>query len=520
MAEAKPDVLNDTTSISSEGDAPTSPTPREERRKAILLSFTAEDDKRIRRKIDRRFLGLIGMMYLIKQVDFMNAAAVKVLQVGEDRNVLNELKMTANEYNWVQSIYFISYIVFEVPSNLLLKRLTPRIWQSRIMLSWGIVLACHAAAQNKETLWALRFLLGMCEAGMFPGIAAQLCGWYRSDEMGKPIMWMFAFQNTSGIIGYLLAYGISYMNGVAGMSAWRWVYLLEGLFTVLFAGLVYLILPDWPKSDRTKKWLTEREQEYVEARLSENAPRTGDSSFSKAELIASLKDPRTYSFMLSQVLVNFAGYALTWELPTITTSLGFAGLPRNQLLNIPPSAAAVLAIILSGWFQKQAYLTRPAYVMFCIMGPMLLFFILIAVLTSRVGIYIACVFGNMFYSVYFIPFWAWRTSSLKGTTGAAFTLAFQSCVGQVGGVIGPQLFQSKFAYNGYKTPFAICAAVVGAACLANGWTWWLTRNVEWDVRRIRRLRIKEMKQGRIYADDDVRVYNEREFYTGVKRGGN
>ncbi|KAB8231253.1 major facilitator superfamily domain-containing protein [Aspergillus alliaceus] len=429
----------------------------DERRKALLRSFTPEDDKSIRRKIDRRFLFLIGMMYIIKT--------------------------------------------------------------SRIMLTWGIVLACHAAAKNKETLWALRFLLGMCEAGMFPGIAAQLCGWYRSDEMGKPIMWMFGFQNTSGIVGSLLAYAISYMNGLCGMSAWRWIYLLEGLFTILFSGVIYLVLPDWPKSPRTRKWLTEREQEYVEARLSENAPKTQDSNFSKEEVIASLKDPRTYAFMLSQVLVNFSGYALTWELPTITTSLGFAGLPRNQLLNIPPSAAAVLAIIFSGWFLKKAYLTRPAYTMFCIMGPMLLFFILLTVLKSRVGIYISCVLGNMFYAVYFIPFWAWRTSSLKGTTGAAFTLAFQSCVGQIGGVIGPQLFQSRFAYNGYKTPFAICAGVVGAACLANLWTWWLTRNVEWDVRRIRRLRIKEEKQGRIYADDDVRVYQERLFYEGVTKKG-
>ncbi|KJK64116.1 Major Facilitator Superfamily protein [Aspergillus parasiticus SU-1] len=452
-------------------------------------------------------------------IDYTNAASVKVLQVGEDRNILNELRMTSDEYNWVQSIYFISYIVFEVPSNLLLKRLTPRLWQSRIMLTWGIVLACHAAAKNKETLWALRFLLGMCEAGMFPGIAAQLCGWYRSDEMGKPIMWMFGFQNTSGIVGSLLAYGISYMNGICGMSAWRWVYLLEGLFTILFSGVIYLVLPDWPKSPRTRKWLSERQQDYVEARLSENAPKTADSDFAKEEVIASLKDPRTYAFMLSQVLVNFSGYALTWELPTITTSLGFAGLPRNQLLNIPPSAAAVLAIIFSGWFLKQAYLTRPAYTMFFIMGPMLVFFILLTVLESRVGIYISCVLGNMFYSVYFIPFWAWRTSSLKGTTGAAFTLAFQSCVGQVGGVIGPQLFQSKFAYNGYKTPFGICAGVIGAACLANLWTWWLTRNVEWDVRRIRRLRIKEEKQGRIYADDDVKVYQERQFYNGVVKKG-
>ncbi|KAE8353790.1 major facilitator superfamily domain-containing protein [Aspergillus coremiiformis] len=428
-----------------------------ERRKALLQSFTPEDDRRVRRKIDRRFLFLIGMMYIIKN--------------------------------------------------------------SRIMLTWGIVLACHAAAKNKETLWALRFLLGMCEAGMFPGLAAQLCGWYRSDEMGTPIMWMFGFQNTSGIVGSLLAYGISYMNGLCGMSAWRWVYLLEGLFTILFAGVIYFVLPDWPKSPRTRKWLTEREQDYVEARLSENAPKTADSDFAKEEVIDALKDPRTYAFMVSQVLVNFSGYALTWELPTITTSLGFAGLPRNQLLNIPPSAAAVLAIIFSGWFLKQAYLTRPAYTMFCIMGPMLLFFILLTVLKSRVGIYIACVLGNMFYAVYFIPFWAWRSSSLKGTTGAAFTLAFQSCVGQVGGVIGPQLFQSRFAHNGYKTPFAICAGVTGVACLANLWTWWLTRNIEWDVRRIRRLRIKEQKQGRIYADDDVRVYQEWQFYQGVTKKG-
>ncbi|GMF85247.1 unnamed protein product [Aspergillus oryzae] len=283
--------------------------------------------------------------------------------------------------------------------------------------------------------------------------------------MGKPIMWMFGFQNTSGIVG---------------------------LFTILFSGVIYLVLPDWPKSPRTRKWLSEREQDYVEARLSENAPKTADSDFSKEEVIASLKDPRTYAFMLSQVLVNFSGYALTWELPTITTSLGFAGLPRNQLLNIPPSAAAVLAIIFSGWFLKQAYITRPA---FCIIS---FFSVCITRQTNP------------------IP---GRTSSLKGTTGAAFTLAFQSCVGQVGGVIGPQLFQSKFAYNGYKTPFGICAGVIGAACLANLWTWWLTRNVEWDVRRIRRLRIKEERQGRIYADDDVKVYQERQFYSGVAKKG-
>jgi hypothetical protein len=84
-------------------------------------------------------------------------------------------------------------------------------------------------------------------------------------------------------------------------------------------------------------------------------------------------------------------------------------------------------------------------------------------------------------------------------------------------VIGPQLFQSKFAYNGYKTPFAICAAAIGASILANAWTWWLTRNVEYDVLRVRRLRLKEEKEGRIYAGEDVKVYEERVFYDAVGR---
>lgn len=152
--------------------------------------------------------------------------------------------------------------------------------------------------------------------------------------------------------------------------------------------------------------------------------------------------------MLSQVLIDFGGYALSWQLPTITTSLGFAGLPRNQLLNIPPSGAAVLSTIFAGWFMKKAYITRPAFIMI-IMAGCVMSFGLLAGISTKAGVYAACVLGTMFYSVYFIPFWAWRPSTLKGTTGTAFTLAFQSCVGQV----GPQLFQSKFAHNGVQDTF-------------------------------------------------------------------
>ncbi|KAL0262605.1 hypothetical protein SLS55_001573 [Diplodia seriata] len=437
MSEGKEAAVEDSPAPSQSGTAEFHD-GTEEGKKAFLASFSAAEDKAIMRKVDRRFLVLIGLIYVIKNIDYMNAANVKVLQVGQPSNILNELSMTANQYNWV------SYIIFEVPSNLVMKKVLPRNWQTRIILSWGIVLACHAAVKNKEGLYAARWFLGMMEAGMFPGLAVQLASWYRTDEYGKPIMWMFGFQNTSGIVGSLLAYGISYMNGIGGLSAWRWVYLLEGLFTILFAGIVYLVLPDYPKSPRSRHWLTPREQAYLEARLPSTAPKTSDPAFSAREIGASLRDPRTYAFMLAQFLTNLAGYALQWQLPTITTSLGFAGLPRNQLLNMPPALGSVLAIVAAGWVLKHAWFARPLLIALIGAAELVFFALLAAPVSDKAVVYAACVLGTLFYSVWFIPFWAWRSATLEGATGAAFGLAFQNCVGQVGGVVGPQLFQDSF----------------------------------------------------------------------------
>ncbi|KAH7061296.1 major facilitator superfamily domain-containing protein [Macrophomina phaseolina] len=522
MADVKTLAATDTVVV--ESPAASAVVPNEfhdgtaEGKKAFLATFTAEEDKSIMRKVDRKFLLLIGIIYLFKNVDYTNAASVKVLQVGEPRNVLNELNMSANQYNWVQSIYFISYILFEVPSNLLLKRTSPRNWQTRIIVSWGTVLACHAAVKNKEGLYTARFFLGMMEAGMFPGLAVQLCSWYRADEIQKPFMWMFAIQNTSGIVGSLVAYGVSYMNGLGGLSAWRWVYLLEGIATILFGAVVWAVLPDYPKSPRSNSWLTPREQEYLEARLTDNAPKTHEPSFEKSEVKASLKDWRTYSFMAIHFTTNMAGYALSWQLPTITTALGYAGLPRNQLLNIPPAVGSVVCIIFAGWFLRQAYLTRPMFIMI-INIIVLIFFGVLAGVSDKAAIYTAIVIGDSIRAAFFIPFFTWRSSTLSGATGAAFGLAFQNCIGQIGGVVGPQLFQEKYAYNGYKVPFAICAASCGATCLAIAWSWWLTKDLEHDIRRIRRLRLKAAKRGEVYAEDDVDMTGQRKYFKGLRRTG-
>ncbi|KAK1594598.1 high-affinity nicotinic acid transporter [Colletotrichum navitas] len=432
-------------------------------RAAFLSTFSAEEERSAINKVDKAFLVLIGIMYMIKQesdtgIDQTNAANIRVLQVGVPRNIMKELNMTSDQYNWVWSIYGltwcpIAYIIFEALSNLLLKRMSPHLWQSRIFLNWGVITACQAAAQTRHQLYAMRFLLGMLVAGMFPGLMAQLSSWYRTDEIGKPVTWFFAWSKLAGIVGSLLCYGISYLNGVRGLSSWRWVYLLEGLATIVFSGVVSWLLPDYPKSPRSSRFLAK-------------------------------------------------------YLPTIVTNLGFVGLPRNQLLNMSPAFAAIVGLIFSARFMSRAYVVRPAYIMI-LMSGMMVCFVLFFTITGRYSIYISCILDTLFY----------QSATLSGSTCTAFILGLQSGIAQLGGLIGPQLFQSKFAYNGCKTSFAIAAATTVASFLANLWTWWLTRNTEYDVMRVRRKILKARKAGKINFDDSIRVFEERRPYDGFKRQG-
>lgn len=165
---------------------------------------------------------------------------------------------------------------------------------------------------------------------------------------------------------------------------------------------------------------------------------------------------------------------------------------------------------------ERAWIVRPAYIMFLLSG-MVVCFVLFFTISNRTGIYIACVLGNLFYQSYFSPFWAWRSATLIGSTGTAFTLGLQSGIAQLGGVVGPQLFQSKWAHNGYKTSFAIAAAFTIAGWASNLWTWWLTRNTEYDVMRVRRLANQAKTEGRVNAED-IKIFEERVFYRkGLRR---
>ncbi|EPE08706.1 pantothenate transporter [Ophiostoma piceae UAMH 11346] len=477
-------------------------------RAAFLASFTADEQTKVMRKIDYRLLVLAGLIYMVKQIDVNNASSVKVLSPGKPTNILVQLGMTSDEYNWVQSVYYIAYIVFELPSNLLLKRMGPRHFHTRIMFIWGAVLACHAAVTSKSGLLAARFFLGLAEAGLFPAMLTQFASWYRSDEMGKPVMWLFGIFSLANVIGSLLIYGMAFLDGKQGLSSWQWIFLLEGVATVAFSGVIYLLFPEYPKSKRTAEWLTPREQDFIEQRLADNAPLTADAKFSGKESRNILKDPRLWAFMITQVLMNTGNFGLTWFLPTIISNLGFAKSPRNILLLIPPAATTIIGMVIAFQVLKRAWVPRPVVALSVCLVEVGVFAIFIGT-RARGAIYTACILGSTLSSVFAIPFWSWRSSSLKGSTGTAFAYGLQSGIGQLGGVIGPQIFRSQYVSNGYKVPYSVCTACIAGGFFGCLLCWYLTYRLENDVLRVQHEQIKAKLQNKLYTGDDVDYKNDR-----------
>ena len=152
-------------------------------------ALTFQEEKKLLRRIDWHIMPLVSLMFLLKNIDYANASNARIMNGGTPQNILKQLHMSSDDFNWVSTIYYLPYIIAEAPSNLFIKRLLPSKWQSRIVISWGIVLACHAAVTNKSGLYAARFFLGLAEAGMFPGVILQMTYWYRPDEMSLRLLY-------------------------------------------------------------------------------------------------------------------------------------------------------------------------------------------------------------------------------------------------------------------------------------------------------------------------------------------
>ena len=182
-----------------------------------------------------------------------------------------ELGMTGQQPNVALMIFFVPYIVLEIPSNILMKKFGPHVWLSGSILCFGIIMLCQGFVRSYGGLLATRFLLGVAEAGIFPGSFYLISFWYKTKEAQKRFTVYWSTTILSSAFGGLLATGIANMNGIRGLTNWRWVFIIEGIFTILVGITAYFVVTDFP---REATWLTPEEKEVVLAKTQSNEKHT------------------------------------------------------------------------------------------------------------------------------------------------------------------------------------------------------------------------------------------------------
>ncbi|KAJ5266623.1 major facilitator superfamily domain-containing protein [Penicillium angulare] len=312
-------------------------------------SFGPEEEKALVRKIDLMLLPVIWIMYLLSYMDRTNIANAKVSGMDED------LGLTSNQYSVALVVYFVGYVVFEVPSNLVLGRTRPSIFLPSIMVLWGVLTCLMSVIQSYTHLIVLRILVGSVEAGFAPGVLLVLSSWYKRTEQSKRFGVYISAAVLSGAFGSLIAAGImDGLEGAHGLRGWRWLFIVEGAATIGFALIALFILPDFPA---TSRGLSEREKHIAVNRLaSENVTAVTEDSAPLSNWGAmkiACGDWRTWVFVVGYMVI-VGSSTLTYFYPTLVQGLfGNASTEKINLLTVPIYGAAFVATGFTSYFSDK-----------------------------------------------------------------------------------------------------------------------------------------------------------------------
>ncbi|KAB2111439.1 hypothetical protein AG0111_0g997 [Alternaria gaisen] len=426
------------------------------------VAFTTMETRRLLRKLDIAILPLVSTMYLLSFLDRSNIGNARLAGLEQD------LGMTGWDYATAVSVFFPFYIISEVPSNLAMKKFRPSIWIPSIMVAWGIVMTLMGLVHNFGGLLAARMALGLAEGGLFPGVAYYITLWYRRHECGSRIAIFFSAATAAGAFGGLLARGIMEMDGIAGLNGWAWIFILEGILTVIVAGISYKYLHDYPD---TAKFLTEKEKTEVIRRLKDDS--TALSNEFRTQFI---KNAFTDWRILVHCLITFTNflplYSISIFLPTIIRGMGYTN-ETAQLLTVPPYFLACLGTVGIG-FAADRLRIRGLFVIGLATIAIVGFIILLTVDTNGVK-YFACflVLLGIYPNVPQIT--SWNSNNVGGSVKRGVAIAMQIGTGNMGGAVSGFIFQARDAphyHTGHGILLALCCLTV---LLASFMTWYLRR---------------------------------------------
>lgn len=372
------------------------------------------------RKIACRVLPLLTLGFIVNFLDRTNVAFA-ALTMNRD------IGLSPAAFGYGAGMLFLGYCLFEVPSNIALYRFGARIWISRILISWGIISMAMIYTAGPKSFYLLRFLLGVAEAGYFPGVAYYLTQWFPAEYRARIYAWFLVGIPASTLIGGPLASFLFKLNSVAGLAGWKWLFLIEGAPALILGIIVLLLLVDSPER---ADWLTAEEKETVNHRL-----RGEKKERERHHLWASLKDNRVLLLALIQFTYTVGSYGVAIFLPLIIKQRQFTDFTVGFLTAFPSLIACIVMVLWAGSVDRSG---RKIFnlALTCLISA---FGLVVATWThsfiiSLAGLTLAVVGTNTARAI----LWTIPTRFLSGV-GAASGLAFINSVGTVGGFIGPSV---------------------------------------------------------------------------------
>lgn len=392
----------------------------------VSLPARVSDDvgRSAMRKATWRLIPLIALGYGVAYMDRVNIGFA-ALQMNLDLHFSNTV------FGIGAGVFFVSYALCEIPSNLLLYRFGARRWLARIMLTWGLLAMAMMFVRTPWQFYGMRFLLGMAEAGFFPGVLYYLTQWFPANLRARTISRFYVSLPLSAVLMGAVAGALLNLQGKLGLRGWQWLFLVEGMPAVLLSGVFWKILPNNP---RDAAWLSISERHWIEAQLSAES---ADSPGSHAtEISSALGDPRVWLFGLTNMLMLGVSYAYTFPLPAIVQNLTHLNATLVGYIVSGMGVVGAFGMLFNAWLSDRA--GKPYRHMII---PSLLEVICLLAVARSTNPWIAIPFlFAMFFAHNAIqgPLLAVPSTFLKGK-GAAAGLATINMVGILGGVIAPPL---------------------------------------------------------------------------------
>jgi len=397
------------------------------------------------RRVNRRILPFVMLLYLVAYIDRSN---ISVAALGMNA----ELQLTERMYGIAAGLFFATYIVFEIPSNIALTRFGARRWIARIMVTWGIIAAGMALVTSAYQLYGMRLLLGAAEAGFTPGIIYYLARWYPSRDRAHAMSFFYIGAALASVIGLPLSGLLLNAHGVLGVSGWRWVFLIEGVPAILLGFLVLRFLPDRPADVR---WLTPEQQSGLEQAIqSEQAAVVSH----KTSWVAAFADMHIWLLAVFWLLQAFGTIGLTLFMPLIVKDLSGSNNLIVSLLSAVPFVAACIFMFLNGR-HSDATGERALHLGLPLVASGVA--IIAAVFSGDIYVRYALLVLSVGLNWAVIPiFWAVTTEYVSGVA-AAVSIALINALANVAGLALPPVIGSiRQATGNYNVALGLVAAAL------------------------------------------------------------